>query len=232
MIYSLLFFLPAFVSFFLLMGHLIPFLKQPLGDSGISLYFMQPEEKFLVYCKLAFIGSLIAGVPFILSQLAIFVAPALRGKEKRFMIGFLLGGLVCFLCGCFVAWKVLIPWALRFFLEFSAADGIKPMLRFVSYADMVSMMVLIIGVVFLLPVMVLALVAVGWISSESLRRYRKIVIVGIFVLAAILTPADAISQIILASILLILYELVVLLSRTMRAKHRENEYTTDPDELV
>jgi sec-independent protein translocase protein TatC len=192
-----------------------PLLK--MMPTGGSLIFTSVAEAFFTYMKVAFIAGLILASPFVLYQVWAFVAPGLYRHEKKYVIPFVLAGSFFFAIGILFAYYVALPVGFKFLLGF-ATDFIKPMPSMKEYLSFSIKFLLAFGLIFEFPVVLVLLARIGVIDAKTLARQRKYAILLIFIFAAILTPPDIISQVILALPMIGLYELSILLSRIFGKK--------------
>ncbi len=187
------------------------------GESGIGfvLRSLSPPEAFLVSLRLSILAGLIIALPLILYFISRFLLPALKPEEKKYLVpAFFFGGGL-FFAGVLFAYAVALPLGLRFFWSYTLKLGILPEWTLENYISLAGKMFLGFGLVFELPVVILLLAATGIIDYRTLRRKRPLVVVGILVLAALLTPPDVVTQVMLAVPLLILFEICVLLARLL-----------------
>jgi len=185
--------------------------------AGSSLIFTSVAEAFFTYMKIAFIAGLILTSPFVLFQIWAFVAPGLYQKEKKYVVPFVLGGSVFFALGVLFAYFVAIPIGFKFLLGY-ATDFIKPMPSMKEYLSFSIKFLLAFGLVFEFPVVLVLLARIGVIDAKTLARHRKYAILLIFVFAAVMTPPDLVSQVLMALPLMGLYELSILLSKLFGKK--------------
>ncbi len=185
----------------------------PLHPLQERLYFMSPYEAFIVKLTVSLFSGLLLSAPVILTQTWLFVAPGLYEREKK-ALAFIVGlTLVFFLVGVFFAFFLVAPFALRFFLGFQS-ENLKPLLSVKEYICFLTSFLLAFGVAFDFPVLLLGLVKLGLIRAETLAKQRRLAVVLIFVLAAVLTPStDVISQTLLAVPLIVLFEASVFIAR-------------------
>ena len=188
----------------------IPLLK--VMPTGGTLIFTSVAEAFFTYMKVAFIAGLILTSPFILYQIWAFVAPGLYQKEKKYVIPFVLLGSFFFALGIFFGYFVAIPIGFKFLLGY-ATDFIKPMPSMKEYLSFSIKFLLAFGLVFEFPVVLLLLARIGVVDAKKLARQRKYAILLIFIFAAVMTPPDLISQVLMALPLMGLYELSIILSK-------------------
>ena len=179
------------------------------------LIFTALHETFITYLKLAFFTSLFISSPIILTQVWKFIAPGLYKNEKRALLPYMVATPTLFLLGGMLVYYLVMPLAIKFFLTFETAaiSGTLPIqleAKVNEYLSLIMRLIFAFGISFQLPVLLSLLARVGFIDSKYLRSRRKFVVVIIFVIAAILTPPDPITQIGLGIPLLILYELSIL----------------------
>ncbi len=209
----LLFFLAAFVLLFLFSEHLVAFLQSPLKGLGLSLYYFKPYEKFLTYMRIAFWGGMILSLPLAILQGSLFVYPALRKNEVRYFLFAVLAAPLLFAAGSAFAYRVIAPMAFRFFLSFSPQDNVLPVWGFGEYASFLFTLMVASGFVFLLPLFILLLIGTGLVPVRTLSRLRPWVIMAIALAAALLTPPDVVSQILLGVPLYLLFEGSLLIGK-------------------
>jgi len=200
-----------------------PLLK--MMPTGGSLIFTSVAEAFFTYMKVAFIAGLMIASPFVLYQIWAFVAPGLYRHEKRYVVPFVLAGSFFFALGIFFGYYVALPVGFKFLLGF-ATDFIRPMPSMKEYLSFSMKFLLAFGLVFEFPVVLVLLARIGVVDAKTLARQRKYAILLIFIFAAILTPPDIISQIMVALPLMGLYELSILLSRIFGKKAVPVQSTT------
>lgn len=180
-----------------------------------TMTMIDVTEMFFVEVKVSFIAALMVATPFILYQLWLFIAPGLYMHERKYIYGFVLFASILFLLGASFAYFVVFPFGFKFFLSFAANPeyNVSATLSMASYVSFVIHLVLAFGIVFELPAIIFLLAKVGIINDEMLIKYRRYAIVIIFILAAVLTPPDVISQLAMALPLLLLYQLSIYIAR-------------------
>lgn len=189
-----------------------PLIEQlPEGASLIATSVISP---FMTPFKLAFFVALFAAMPYVLYQVWAFVAPGLYRHEKRFALPLLISSIVLFYVGIAFAYLVVFPVMFQFFANTTPA-GVVMMTDITSYLDFVLTMFLCFGLAFEVPVVVVLLVLTGLVKVEKLAEIRGYVLIGIFVVAALITPPDAISQTIMAVPMYLLYEGGIVMARLM-----------------
>ena len=198
------------------------FLQAPLADvlleRGGRMIFTGLHEGFFTQIKVAFFTSLCITFPLLLVQIWKFVAPALYQNEKGAFMPFLLATPILFIIGAALVYYLVIPLAWQFFISFETIGGtgalpieVEP--RISEYLSLVMRLMFAFGLSFELPVILLLLVKAGILSPEGLASNRKYAILLAFVAAAILTPPDVISQVLLAVPVIVLYELSIIVAR-------------------
>lgn len=194
---------------------LYAWLAQPLLDKlpkGGQLIAIEVASPFFAPLKLAFFVALIVAMPWLLYQLWAFVAPGLYRREKKLATPLLLSALVLFYAGCAFAYFIVLPSVFGFLAKVTPS-GVAMMTDISAYLDFVLVIFLAFGVSFELPVALVILVLLGWVTPKQLRESRGYAVVGIFVLAAVITPPDVISQLLLAIPMVLLYEIGILAAR-------------------
>ncbi len=189
----------------------LPLLVRPVG----RLVFIAPAEAFTARLKLAFSAGVLAAVPYWLWQLWAFVAPALEPDARQAIGRRLPLAVALFYLGAAFAVAVALPAALRFLLSFTS-DQVQPMITFGNYVSFVAIWTLLFGAMFELPIVMLVLGRCGVVTVERLSRYRRHAVLAIFIVSAILTPPDVVSQFMMALPLLVLFELSIGLLRWSR----------------
>ncbi len=216
-IVSVLFFLCcATALLFSLSEWWVRFLQAPLEGLGVSLYYFKPYEKFLTYMRLSFWGGAALSLPLAVLQGALFVAPALRKNEMKYLV--LAGGVVpaLFFAGAAFAYRFIAPLALRFFFFFGEGDNVLPLWGFGDYSSFLFSLLLASGLLFQAPLLLLLCILLGLVSVRTLSRLRPWIILGIAFIAALLTPPDVVSQILLGVPLYLLFEMVLVLGRVFK----------------
>ena len=220
----------AFAVCFYFADRIFAFLAQPLvaafppGEG--KLVYTKLYEAFFVEVRVAFFAAFFLAFPVIANQIWAFVAPGLYAKEKRAFLPFLIATPVLFGAGASLAYFVVMPTAFEWFLGFEGdVAGIpqEALPAMGDYLNLVMHFVLAFGISFLLPVLLLLLNRAGLVTREQLTAARRYVIVGIFVVAAVATPPDVVSQLILAIPLMLLFEGSLLLMRPARKPPEEGE---------
>jgi len=222
----------AFIPCAIFANDLFTLIAQPLIDKlpkGTSLIATSVVSPFMTPFKVAFYVALFAAIPVILYQIWAFVAPGLYRREKRFAVPLLVSSMFLFYAGVVFAHFVVFP-VMFSYLVLTAPAGVSYMPDMASYLDFVLTMFFAFGVAFEVPVAVVLLVLTGIVQVESLGKNRGYVIIGIFVVAAFLTPPDAISQCIMAIPMWLLYEGGLVMARVMQKMRRESAEAAEKEE--
>jgi sec-independent protein translocase protein TatC len=176
---------------------------------GETLIYTGLPEAFFTYLKVAFLAGLIVASPIILYQFWMFVAPGLYKNERRMMMPIVVLSSFFFIGGALFGYFIVFPWGFKFFLGF-ATDTIRPLPSMKEYFGFSAKMLLAFGLVFELPLVLTFLAKLGIVSVEFLKKNRKYAILLFFAGAAILTPPDVITQIMMALPLMVLYEISII----------------------
>ncbi len=182
-----------------------------MRDHG-TLVFIAPQEALMSRLLISFMCGIIAGSPFILWQLWVFIAGAMTPGERRFMAAYGIASYLLFILGVLFGYYTAAPVAFRFFLSFQTTH-LVPMISVSRYISFIASLSIGLGVVFELPVVVCFLSARGLATPLQLSARRREVAVSVFILAAIMTPPDVITQCLLAVPLIALYEISIMCAR-------------------
>lgn len=184
------------------------FLLVPLGDT--KLYVTEVTGSFYAYLKIALFAGIFGAFPIVFYQLWMFVAPGLYKHEKKVVIPLVLISSALFLVGAGFCYVVVLPLALKFLIGFSG-DLLNPIITVGSYISFAGLLMVTFGLAFELPIIAFFLGKMGLISSQFLARGRRYAIVIILVIAAIITPPDVFTQVVLAIPIYFLYEVSIIL---------------------
>lgn len=215
-------------------GFLVMPLTSAFPEGEGRLIFTRLHEAFFVEVKVALFAAIFVSFPIIANQLWSFVAPGLYVREKKAFLPFLLATPILFITGASLAYFIVMPTAFKWFLGFEGTAGgleQEALPSMGEYLDLVMRFILAFGISFLLPVLLMLLNRAGIVSRAQLAKARRYVIVAVFAVAAIITPPDPITQLLLAAPLLLLFEGSLLLMRISEKKQaREDADSDDADE--
>lgn len=199
-------------------------------DYEYVFVYLAPQELLMEYFSIAFVGSLIISFPVLAYHIYAFCSPGLTKKERSYIKVGLLAGTVFFVLGVTFARLVSVPFMLRFLISFTGEVDVSASISIQQYISFLITVFLIFGIVFEMPVVTVVLTALGILRAEWLAKARKFMIVGIFFLAAVITPPDVISQILIAVPMLLLYELSILLCRIVGKRKKAAKEAAEAEE--
>lgn len=224
----------GFVIAYIFSERLFQLLIAPLNavmPEGDQLIFTNLPEMFLTYIKVAFLAGVLLAAPLIFYELWMFAAPGLYQKEKKFLIPFVVSSTVLFVGGSLFGYSVVFPFGFKFFMGFSN-EYVKALPSVKQYFSFSTKLLFAFGVVFELPVVIYFLAKMGLVTPALLKKKRKYAILLTFVIAAILTPPDVITQCMMAGPLIILYEIGILVARFAQKKRGKEDETVDAEAPV
>jgi sec-independent protein translocase protein TatC len=219
----------GFVISYIFAERLFQILVTPLTrimPEGDRLIFTNLPEMFLTYLKTAFICGILLTAPVLFHQLWLFIAPGLYQQEKKFAIPFVVFSTILFVGGALFGYFIVFPFGFKFFLGF-ANEYIQALPSVKQYFSFSIKLLFAFGIVFELPVVAFFLSKMGIVTPEFLKKKRKYALLLTFVMAAILTPPDVITQLMMAGPLILLYEIGILVARMARRKKDRDEETTE-----
>ena len=193
---------------------------------GYQYVYIAPQELLMQYFSVALIAALCIAFPVIAYNIWAFMKPGLRKNENFLIRAALICGLGCFIVGVFFAYYIMIPFMLHFLIDLSRGSDITASISVQSYLTFLFSIFLIFGIIFELPVMSVVLTQVGILKTDWMRKGRKLIIICIFVIAALVTPPDIVSQIMVAIPMIALYEVSILISSALlkvRKKRQKEE---------
>ncbi len=231
LLHSVVALLLVFICLFPWAADLYTLLAQPLLDKlpkGGQMIATDVTTPFFVPMKVALMTAFLITLPFILFQAWSFVAPGLYTHEKRWVVPLVVASLLLFFSGMAFAYFAVFPMVFAF-ITAAAPEGVAVMTDIDKYLSFVLSMFLAFGITFQVPVAVVAMVKVGFVTVAKLREIRRYVIVGAFIIAAVVTPPDVVSQFMLAIPLWLLYEVgiwvAVWMTRATKDSNTEAEKT-------
>lgn len=206
MIYCLVVLVSLSVTLYFFSDNLIRILSRPVG----TLYFFTPTEAFVAKIKVSVAAGVALSLPFIVYQIWGFVVPAFTKKERRYALPLVISSSALFVGGVAFAYFIVVPVGIRFLLSFGSLE-LRALIGVTKYLGFILWMLLIFGFVFQLPVVIFFLDRIGLISPQMLRSKRKHVIITIFIIAAILTPPDILTQFAMSLPIILLYEVSIMI---------------------
>lgn len=227
LIVVLLVFIVSIVVCFAYADELVKLLTDMGTRCGYDFVYLKPQELLMVYFSFSLLGGLVIDFPIIAYEIFAFCSPGLKPKEKTFMLFGMVFGTVFFCIGVLFAYKITLPFMLRFLIGFSNESIISASISIQEYISFLLLVFLIFGIIFELPVLSVILTSLGIIKPVWLVKARKVMIVAIFFLAAIITPPDIVSQVMVAIPIVLLYELSIILSKVFYSFKKKDKETSD-----
>lgn len=201
-------------------------LNNALGAVGAHAQYTSMPEPFFTRMLVAFVAGLFIASPFIFYQIWAFIAPGLYDEEKRFIIPVAVISALFFIGGGLFCYFIVFPYAFNFFIGFST-QSIQITPRISDYLDFILKLLLAFGLIFEMPLFSFFLSRMGVLTADMMRRGRRYAIVGIFIVAAILTPPDVVSQLLMACPMLVLYECSILVAALCGKKKKNAAEAAD-----
>lgn len=189
----------------------------------VEMQSMNVSGQFSYALWTSVLGGLVCASPFIFYQLWLFIKPALKDNERQSMGGLVFYVSLLFLLGILFGYFIVTPMTIQFFGNYRISSQIQNIFTIDSYMGMILSTVFYTGLFFLLPIISYLLTKIGIISSDFLRKYRKHAIVGVLILAAVITPPDLISQVIVAIPIALLYEIGIITASRVEKKRAKDE---------
>jgi len=222
-------FLGMVFTFLFLQEEIFFILMNPLAEIQQQLVLLTVTEGFMLQIRTAFLGGLLLASPVIIWQIIAFVLPALYQKERKAFWLIFITSLILFVLGIFFAYYYVLKLGLKFLLV-NCSAGLTPMISAAKYLTFLLYFLIPFGIAFEIPVAAYILTKLGFLTPEKLGQNRRYVILIIFILAALLTPPDVISQIMLAFPMLILYEIGILISKIVNK--RQSSFRNGEDSKI
>ncbi|KWT92771.1 twin-arginine translocase subunit TatC [Candidatus Magnetominusculus xianensis] len=204
---------------------------EPSGIKQKTLVFTEPSEAFWMHCKISLVAALMIALPVVLSQIWLFIEPGLIEKEKRLVIPFITGGTVLFMIGAVFCFYIILPFAFGFLMTYKT-ENLTPMITVGKYIDFTMKFLLAFGVIFELPIALLVMTKMGFVTPQKLGKARRHIVVVAFIVASVITPTpDAFNQMLMAVPIIVLYEIGILASRLIKVKPTEQPQPGESTDL-
>ncbi|MCB0259997.1 MAG: twin-arginine translocase subunit TatC [Calditrichaeota bacterium] len=209
---------------FFVAPYILEFLKYPASqlDPPLIFQFLKVQAIFIVYIEIGFFGGLTLTLPYLLFQIWSFVSPGLMPTERKYFLPLVVFSTGLFLIGLTFAFLVILPIALEFFVGL-APDGIEANIAIDLYIGFAIRIMFLFGLIFELPMVCYFLAKIGLLTDELMRKYRRHGIVAIFIIAALLTPPDPVTQVFLGVPLVLLYEFSIYIVAMVVRKRKKRE---------
>lgn len=192
-------------------------------NSGYSFVYLSPQELLVQYMRVGLTGAVLICIPVIIYEVYAFIAPGLEKYEKPFLILSLVFGQICFVLGVAFAHKISMPFMLSFLYKINGTDYITSSISIESYLSFVLMVYIIFGIIFEMPVISAIMTRFGILKSVWLVKARSVATVLCFVVAALITPPDIISQVMVAIPMMLLYQVSIFISKAIEKFKRKKE---------
>lgn len=209
---------------FFVSPYILEFLKYPATrlDPPLIFQFLKVQAIFIVYIEIGFFGGLTLTLPYLLFQIWRFVAPGLNPGEQKYFLPLVFFSTALFLIGLSFAFLVILPIALEFFVGL-APEGIEANIAIDLYIGFAIRIMFLFGLIFELPMVCYFLAKIGLLTDELMRKYRRHGIVVIFIVAALLTPPDPVTQVFLGVPLVLLYEFSIYIVAMVVRQRKKRE---------
>lgn len=213
----------GFVLSYFFSKEIFELLSKPLlkvMPEGQKMVFTALPEAFLTYLKIALVSGIILASPIIFYQIWMFITPGLHETEKQYVLPFVAFSTLFFVGGTLFGYFVVFPWGFKFFMGFTS-DYIRPLPSIREYLSFSLKLLIAFGIVFQLPLFSLFLSKLGIVDAKMLRSKQKYAILLIFIVAAVVTPPDVATQLMMAGPLIVLYEIGIWVAKVFGKKKEE-----------
>ncbi len=224
-----------FVMFIISFGfweHILDWMIMPLKEAlppGSNVIFTKVGEAFFTALKVSFFAAIILSLPVIFWQLWLFIAPGLYEHEKKFILPFVLSATAMFILGALFAYYIVFPFGFSYLINFGS-QLFTALPSIGEYVGFFTKLMFGFGLAFELPVITFFLATLGLVTDESLKNFFKYAIIIIFAIAAILTPPDVLSQLLMAGPLIILYGVSIIIAKIINPAKKEEEIKEHQEE--
>jgi sec-independent protein translocase protein TatC len=201
-----------------------------INNSGYTFVFLAPQEKLMQYFRVSLIAAVLLVIPVALYNVYAFAKPGLKRSERNFFALVLAFGLVLFCIGVLFAYKITLPFMLNFLVTLEGSEYITASISIESYINLCLTIFIIFGCVFEMPLVTVILSRMGIANPEIMKKGRGVAIVICFFIAAVITPPDIVSQIMVALPMILLYFFSILLSGIFYKPHTDDDDEDEDDE--
>ncbi len=208
---------------------LVEFLTDLGKAYGYQYVYIAPQELLMQHFSISLLAAVCVTFPVILYEIWAFIRPGLKKRENLFFVLAVLFGLVCFCAGVYFAYRIMLPFMLQFLIGVSAGTGISAAITVENYIGFLLTMFIIFGVVFELPVLSVMLTQLGIVKVAWMKKGRRVMIVVMFFVGAVITPPDVVSQVMVAIPMIGLYELSIQIS-SLLLRFRKPKKDKDDEE--
>ncbi|WP_416947540.1 twin-arginine translocase subunit TatC [Oleidesulfovibrio sp.] len=211
-----------------LFNYLVAPLLAVMPESS-TLIFTELPEAFFTYLKISAVAGMFLSSPYIFYQIWAFIAPGLYDEEKKYIAPMAAISAIFFTAGACFGYFIVFPFAFDFFMSFNS-ETIQAMPKLGEYLSFSLKLLIAFGLIFEMPLFAFFGARIGILTAEKMRKGRKIATLCFFIVAAILTPPDVVSQLLMAGPLLLLYEVSIYVAQIFGRKSRTEEETEEPEE--
>lgn len=224
-------FLAGTVYFLTISDKLVDLLTAMARDNaGYTFVFLAPQEKLMQYFRLSLLAAVVIVIPVALYQVYAFAKPGLKKSERSFFAMVLVFGLGLFCLGVLFAYKITLPFMLNFLVTLEGTTYITASISIESYINLCLTMFIVFGCVFEMPLVTIILARMGIANPEIMKKGRGVAIVLIFFVAAVITPPDIVSQVMVALPMVLLYQVSIFLSGAFYKPHDDDDDEDDDED--
>jgi len=197
--------------------------KLCMGDVAISVQNIDMSGQFSTHIMVSLVGGFILAFPFVLHQMWSFLKPGLKSREIKSARGIVFYSSLLFFTGILFGYYIISPLSLQFLGAYRVSDDVVSSIKLNSYISTLVSITLSTGLVFQLPILIYFFTKIGLVTPEFLKKYRKHALVAVLILAAVITPPDITSQILVSLPIMVLYEISIMISKRVLRKQAEEE---------
>ena len=216
---------PEFITYrlFCKVAEIVKIPRLCIQTVPMELISIKMSGQFSMHIMVAFVAGFIVAFPYVFYQFWRFIVPALYPKEKSVARGAVTISSLLFLLGVAFGYFIITPLTIQFFSSYSVSDEVANQINLISFVSTNASVLLSCGVIFELPILIYFLSKIGLITPKFLKKYRKHAIVLIILAAAVITPPDIFSQLVVSLPLIILYEVGIVISRRIEKRRKKQE---------